>query len=168
MSTPNRFRNATGNFYLNALFWEMSFPTKDTALYTLKNQDHQGLPSLYRLYMEVDDPTEWQFATQYLDGWEHWELLCECSWFKPYITRWRRELEIRTRARALAKVKDVADGKGQNAYHANKFLLEGGWKPTEGPKKRGAPSKDEIKSAAAAIAASEDRISKDFERIAKH
>jgi hypothetical protein len=114
--------------------------------------------------MACDDPTEYTFATSYLDGWEHWETLCGCTWFKPYVARWRRELEIRTKARALQQIRATADTPGKEQFQANKFLLNGGWveKKTNG---RGRPSKDEIKKAAHEQATEASIINDDFKRL---
>src|SRR4051812_9605533 len=105
----NPFRHKTGQRKLKNLFYEQSPADKTGVVYTLKNHDHMGYPSMYRLYMEFDDPTEYSFAIATLDGWDHWEILCECTWFKPYVAKWRKELDVRTRARALNKIKQVSD-----------------------------------------------------------
>jgi hypothetical protein len=163
--TKNPFKNTMGTRYLKGLFYETTLQDKSSVVYTLKDQDHLGYVSLYRLYTEADDPTEYKFATQHLDGWEHWEALCQCSWFKPYLDRWRRELETRLRARALLEIRAVAnDPDHPSSYHANKYLLDGSWKPT-GESKRGRPTKEAIKKEAALQASNEQQITSDFERI---
>ena len=141
----NKFRSSIGSRYLKGLFYEEGSPlNKDSFLYTLKDKDTKGYPSLYRLYMEKEDLTEWEFANEYLDGFEHWEMLCACNWFKPYVERWRRELELKLRARALSAIRDEATSESKNSYYANKFLLEGGWKEkssTSNDRGRGRPKK---------------------------
>lgn len=161
---PNKFRSEQNARYLKALFFETTLSDKSTVVYTLKDQDHLGYPSLYRLYMEVNDPTEYRFATQYLDGWEHWEMLCRCSWFQPYVERWRREMEIRMKSSALAKIMAEAKSGGKEAFSANKYLIEKGWEPKEASR-RGRPTKDDIKQAASEIALTNSRLNDDFERI---
>ena len=155
-----------GGLLLKAIFFEETLSDKTNVVYTLKNHDHLGYPSLYRLYMETDDPTEYDFAVKYLDGWEHWVRLCENTWFKPYVTAWRKELEVRNRARALKNIKDVASSSSNpNSYQANKFLVSGGWKEA-GPKRRaGQPSKDEVKAEAKRLAEISQTLDEDFERI---
>lgn len=162
----NQFKNDIGAYLLGSLFYEQTMADKAQVVYTLKDRDHLGYPSLYRLYMETDDPTEYNFAIQYLDGWAHWERLTECSWFKPYINRWRRELEVRFRARALLNIRTVANNSdSKESYQANKFLVGQGWKEG-GPKRRaGQPSKDEIKSEAVRLAQVSQSLDEDFERI---
>lgn len=162
----SKFRNPSNARYLKGLFFEETLGDKSTVLYTLKDSDHLGYPSLYRLYMEVNDPTEYRFAIQYLDGFEHWEMLTQCTWFQPYVSRWRNELEIRMKSENLAKLISFADTTVPNkdTLATNKYLLEAGWKP---PATKGRPSKDQIKKAADSIAQEHRRIEEDFERIGK-
>lgn len=161
-----KFKNSTGGYLLNAMFYETTLADKSQVSYTLKREDHEGFPSLYRLYMEADDPTEYNFATAHLDGWDHWERLCECTWFQPYVTKWRRELEIRTRAYALLEVRAKAkDADSKESFQANKFLLAGGWKPPAEKRRVGAPSKEDVAKAAHDIAMNKTMLDDDLERI---
>lgn len=168
MLETNKYRNKTNTRYLKALFFEKTLEDKSTVLYTLKDTDHNGYSSLYRLYMEMDDLTEYEFANTYLDGWEHWQMLCNCDWFKPFIARWREELELRTKAKALKAIKEEADAGTKNSYSANKVLLEGGWKKDAEKKAtpgRGRPSKDEINKQAVIEAEKKTRLTEDFKRM---
>jgi hypothetical protein len=166
LSTLNRFRNDQNIRYTKGLFFETTLADKSSVVYTLKDWDHEGYPSLYRLYMETNDPTEWQFATKYLDGWEHWEILCECNWFKPYIARWRRELEIRMKSQSLARIMASAKIPGKEQLMANRYLIEKGWEPKgEQDRKRGRPSKEDIQKEAHRISSTDSRLNADFERI---
>lgn len=158
----------TNQRYLKGLFFETTLSDKSTVVYTLKDRDHEGYPSLYRLYMTVDDPTEYLFATQYLDGWDHWETLSQCNWFKPYLSRWRRELEIKHRALALRNIKSLASDPTSKEYHqANKFLVSAGW-VDEPKRKAGRPSKDEVSKAAKEMAHEARLIEEDLIRISGH
>ena len=51
-----------------------------------------------------------QVHTTY-ESWEHWDTLCDQPWFKPYILRWRRELEAKIKSLALERIlKKANDG----------------------------------------------------------
>lgn len=163
--TDNPFRIATGQRLLRGLFFETTMADKTGVVYTLKDRDHEGYPSLYRLYMEQDDPTEYTFATTHLDSWDHWTTLCECTWFKPYLSRWRKELEVRAKAKALLAIKALADNPdSKEHYQASKYLLNAGWKDKPG-NGRGRPSKDDIKSEAKRQADDLRSLDDDFQRI---
>lgn len=160
----SRFKSPTGQLLLQGLFFEQS-PNPDTPIYTLKDHDHRGLPSLYRLYMETDDPTEYFFATVYLDGWDHWERLCKSPWFKPYVERWRKELNVRLKARALLAMREeAASTEGKNRFAANKYLLDNGWEE-EKKNPRGRPSKQEVEQEATRLAEESRTIEHAFERV---
>lgn len=164
----SKFRNEQNVRYMRGLFFETS-TDRSTVVYTLKDQDHEGYPSLYRLYMACDDPTEYTFATTYLDGWDHWERLAKAPWFREYIDRWRKELHLRVRAEALRRLRqEAAEAENKNAFSANRFLLDGNWhnhEPGAKASRRGRPSHDEIKKAADQIAEDAHRIQSDFDRI---
>lgn len=155
----SKFRSGNNKLLLTSIFFEESYDDTSMVLYSLKDQDHRGYQSLYRLYIEMEDLTEWEFANTYLEGWDHWQRLCKCSWFKPLITRWRKELELKLKARALRAIQAEAAGDGKNSYMANKFLVEKGW--IERPEgKRGRPTKEEIQD----VFTSRD-IKEDLERV---
>lgn len=165
MTDDDPFRVANRRI-TKSLFYETTLADKSLVVYTLKDKDHLGYPSLYRLYMEHDDPTEYTFAVACLDSWDHWMMLCECSWFKPYLTAWRKELEIRARSRALASIKTLANDKSSKEhYQASKFMVSGGWVEKGKGRSAGRPSKDEIAKEAQRIAQSSRDLEDDFQRI---
>lgn len=156
-----KLKNSMGNRLLRGLFYEQA-DKKETAVYTLKDRDHKGYPSLYRLYMEADDLTEYEFAVKHLDGWQHWKILSNSAWFKPYVKRWREELETRTKGKALARIIAESGSKSRSAAGLNKWLVEGGWKdkPT-----KGRPSKAEVKKAAKEEAENAFQIKQDYKLL---
>lgn len=161
--TVSRFTNASGAWYLLGLFWELA-EDKSTALYTLKDRDHLGLPSLYRLYMEANDPLEFVFANTFLDNYSHWVRLTECTWFKEYIARWRTELELKLRSEALNRLKSDAASQSKSAQVSNRFLLDRGWIIGDKPR-RGRPTKDQVKAEAKRQAEASQQQDADLARI---
>lgn len=161
----NPFRLATGQRLLRGLFFETTMADKTGVVYTLKDRDHEGYSSLYRLYMEHDDPTEYHFAITCLDSFDHWETLCRCSWFKPYITRWRHEIEVRAKATALLNIRAIANNPdAKEHYQASKFILSGGWRDKD-KGRAGRPSKEDIKREATRLAQDSRDIDDDFQRV---
>lgn len=161
------YRDTTTNVrYTKALFFEVAVGEKENVLYTLKDQDHRGYKSLYRLYMDLSDPLEINFANTYLDGWEHWQMICEAPWFKPYIKRWRHELNLKLRAEALLRIREIAkDETHKGSLAANKILLDGAWETKEESKKVGRKSKEEIRADADRLFQLEKEAISDLERI---
>ncbi len=166
MDTPkNKFRTPQGKPLLQRLFFETTLADKATVVYTLKENDHNGYPSLKRLYLETKAPTEYSFAMTYLSDWGQWEALCNCKWFHPHLARWRRELELLIKSSALVNIMGEAENTlGKNHFIANKYLLERGWVPKE-HQVRGRPSKQDIKDAATEMAREQERVDDDFERL---
>lgn len=162
----NPFRSPVSNArYTQALFLEQSYEDRSKVIYTLKDEDHDGFPSLYRLYLEAKDPTEIKFANSYLDGWDHWTRLCQLDWFKPFVKRWREELELHLKAQALKNILDIAkDQKHPSSFAANKLILSGEWKP-EKTAKVGRPSKEAIKKEAEALFNNEKQAEEDLKRL---
>lgn len=128
-----------GRFRTQSLFLELGY--SDEALFTLKDQDHQwngkDYPSLKRLYLEMADPTEYAFATEYLLGWRHWQRLCENKVLGRQIEEWRDELEVKLRSKAI---RDAIDAAKTGNFQAAKWVADRGW-DTKG---RGRPSKAEV------------------------
>lgn len=161
-----KFKNPSGAFYLRGLFFEEQGADKQFCVYTLKKEDHLGYPSLYKLYMESNDPTEYSFATVYLYNWDHWESLCECTWFKPHLAQWRRELNTKIRAEALLNIRVLAHPDKQTSFQANKYLLDGAWIGAgEAKRGKGRPGKAEIEKAASDLARASHEASEDYQRI---
>lgn len=161
----NKYKNSMGRRYLRSLFYEEAPEDKTSVVYTLKRDDHLGYPSLYRLYMEVGDITEYKFACLHLDGWSHWKELCSSDWFKPYIAEWRDELETKIRSDALASIVSLSQASSNpNAFPANKYLLEALRSPA-GASKRGRPRGDEVRAEIKRQAALSGQIDDDAKRI---
>lgn len=147
---PESLKNSQGQPYLRRLFLETSYTINDKSdiPYTLRDEDHpEGYKSLYLLFISAEDPTEIVFAEQYLDGYAHWVRLCESEWFKEYADRWRTELDLKLKYKAIEIVKQVAtDPDHKNQFEAVKILLNTPWRDKPKAKDgRGRPSKAEVK-----------------------
>lgn len=164
-----KFRNPSNQRLLGGLFLETRPPGQVTEpLYTLRDWNHTRpngdfLPSLYVLYMAMEDLTEYEFANTHLDGWEHWLRLCESPFFKPFAKRWREELSLKIKAEALHRVKEAARDPSNKSYHeANKYLVNELWKAKEG---KGRPTKAQVAKAAKEAAMTLSEVNADYERI---
>lgn len=160
--TP-KFKNSSGTHYLKALFYEIALePNRDYVLYTLKQEDHNGYPSIHRLFVEANDPTEYEFAKKYFASWSHWKMVRECSWFKANYEAMKEELEMKIKADALRHLRNARNDP-KNAVQVNKYLLAGGW--ADKTDTRGRPSKARIKEEADKLVKENDVVNEDFVRI---
>lgn len=160
-----KFRDPQGRLLYSKLFFERTVPeTRGKALYTLKDQDHEGCLSLYQKYLEVSDPTEYRFAAEYFESYEHWVTLTKQDWFQPYLERFRRDLETKIRSHALKAIMIESRAGGKNSFLANKYLLEKGWIEKE-KNQKGRPSDIDIKNAAKDLAEDQKKAEEDYLRV---
>ena len=115
---PNMYEATMALFIENKLPCRME-ERKVIPIYNLTPFDTKETKSFYRIYMQCQ--TEYEAALVLLGSWEHWERLSECSWFHPYLKRWRHEVEIRNKAMAVRTVMDMT-AKGN--VTAAKILLD--------------------------------------------
>lgn len=119
-------KDISGRSRTQSLFLELGYG--DEAIYTLK-EDHweyngKIYPSIKKLYLEAEDPTEYEFANTWFMNWTHWQRVCENKAIKPYIEQWREELEIRLRSKAVRSLMYEAS---KGSYQAAKWLADRGW-----------------------------------------
>lgn len=114
-------------YFTQSLFIETKTNVTDwEPVYTLDSmQDTDDLISLPRLYMLHSDVTEYNFAVDVFGSYEHWEILCTKTWFKPYVERMRKELELSIKSQAIDQIKEKADG---GDFNAIKYLASKAWR----------------------------------------
>jgi hypothetical protein len=149
----NRLVDSTGRPLTQSLFLEIGYT--DFAVFTLKEQDfdYNGklLPSLKRLYLELEDPTEYEFANTYLLGWRHWKRMNENKILKKHFEEWREELEYRMRSKGVRSLlKSATNGN----FQAAKFFVDRGWEKRQA----GRPSKAELEKEKAF----QERVSEEY------
>lgn len=137
-----QFKDSRGRPLTQGLFLEIGYNT-EFAVYTLKDEDfeYEGklYPSLKRLYLEMEDPIEYEFATTHLGGWEQWQRISNNKVLSKYIEPWRKELELKIRSKAVAEV--IKFSKTDKGFQAAKWLADRGF-----DKRAGRPSKEDIET----------------------
>lgn len=150
-----------GRYKTLSLFLEIAYD-KD-AIYTLKGYDHthdgKTYISLKRLYLEMADPTEYEFASKYLADWDHWQKICNNKRLALEVEKWRYELELKLRAEGVQRILKSARSKGN--WLAAKFLAEKGWEL----RSAGRPTKDEIERETKIQAAIQSEFEEDIVRL---
>lgn len=166
MSKTKELKGGNGRFLTEALFYETSRDRNAySPLFTLKAEEHQGLPSLKQIYLQYRDPTEYTFAMGVLGSWQHWELLCELSWFAPFVEEWRKELAVLLQSEAAAAALGVLSDAGAPAatkMQAARYVAEQGWKPKA---TKGRPKKEDIEKETKRIAETRATWEDDYQRI---
>lgn len=135
------FKDKMGRFITQGLFIDFRYD-ETYAKYTLEDEDkeYRGnmYPSLKRLFLEMEDPTQYKFANAYLYNWDHWLLIKNNKELYKYIERWEQELEVRIRAKGVSEIIKLS---GNGNFNAAKWVADGSWET-----KRGRPSKAEKES----------------------
>lgn len=120
-----KFKDTMGRPLTQSLFLEPNY--NEYAYYTFDGEDktYKGkvYPSLKRLYLEMMDPVEYEFATTYLLDWPHWKRLCSNAIISRHIEDWREELELKLRSEGVRMMIDQSEDNSQAA----KWLAERGW-----------------------------------------
>lgn len=157
----SKMKDEGGKPYTQSLFLEPLYNT-EFAIYTMKSEDHihKGVyyPSIKRLYLEMEDVTEYDFANTYFLDWDHWLRLNENKLIRTYIDKWRTELEMKLRSKAIKGMLKQAD---TGSYQALKFLADRGWIN----RAAGRPSKLEQEAEKAKNESIADEFAADFDRI---
>lgn len=104
-----KFRTPTSNILkTTTLFLEPKYELHAEPIYTIdmQDKDYKGViyPSLYRLYMEMSDVTEYTFSNTYFESYQHWTMACEKEILKDRVKAWREELELKIRSEALKEI----------------------------------------------------------------
>jgi len=154
--TREKMLDSGGRPLTQSLFLEINYT--EFSLYSLKDDHYlykgELYPSLKKLYLEMADPTEYQFATTYLLGWKHWNRLQDNKVLRVHIDEWREELEMKLKHLAHREMMLLVESEGGN-YSAAKWLADRGWDK----RAAGRPSKaDKEKSLRQS-----ERVSEDFE-----
>lgn len=162
MEVTSKFRNGSNARLTKALFQEFAGEDKSRILYTLKPED-TNYPSIYRLYIFEDDLTEYTFANKYFENWEHWEMVAQSPWFKPFIARWRKELRLKLESLAMTHiVAEMKDGSSKNKYSAAKTVLD---QINKQKPQRGRPSKEEVQGELIRQTHAERTLQDDLKRV---
>ena len=163
-------KDKMGRFRSKSLFVETAHPDYPS-IFTLKPYDHKGHISLYRKYMEIADPTEYEVARQCLGSWKHWKNLTNAGWFKAYLDEWRKELDNRIKAESAKIAQELAKSSKSDAtrFQAAKWLADRGYDPEPKTKttkqKRGRPSNDEVMGELRKELEKHKDLSEDWDRL---
>ena len=155
------FRTKSNTHVTISLFKEIPTPHFEYAVYTLDDRDFTSDGKVYysakKLFLEEGDVTGYQFATKWLDGWDHLQKILKSKKFLPVYEGWVQELEVKLRSEGLREVIKLSSA---GNYNASKLLIDKGW-----AQKRGRPSKEEVQGARAQEARIKDEIDEDLQRV---
>jgi len=124
----DKLKDSRGRPLTQSLFLEIGYKT-EFAVYTLDDVDkkYKGktYPSLKALYLEMEDPIEYNFATTHLLGWQHWQRLCANKIVGKHVAEWREELELKLRSDAISEIIEISTT--EKGFQAAKFVAKKEW-----------------------------------------
>lgn len=131
------------------LFYELTLPEDRKEMgtsWTLKEHDLQADGKVYKsmkkLFIEMEDVTEYDFAIAALGSYKHWERVTESPILKPHIEQWRKELNLKLKAKAMKSIIKSATVDEKLSFQAMKYLADNEY--IDKKNKRGRPSKEEL------------------------
>jgi hypothetical protein len=166
-SEDTPWKDVMGRWRIPSLFYELSYgelQEKFTSPYTLKENDLEVNGVLYKslkkLYLEMEDVTEYEFANAYLGGWQHWKAIKASSACREYVEAWQEELQLKLRARGISKMLEtVTDGTA--GFQALKWLVDKGFVEQQA----GRPKKKDIERKTKQDAELRSIFSADLKRV---
>jgi len=122
---------SNGNYSYRAMFWELSTPAvreKYPPVFTLKLEEHEGLPSAYQVYMDSVD--EYDAAQKLAPNMKIWDDLVNAKWFfdgmpthaHQGLKSWREHMKARDES--LAKKVLLEQTRDGNVAAAKSVLAE--------------------------------------------
>lgn len=143
-----KYKDMNGRFRTQSLFWEESKAGKSQdAPFSLKRYQLEGNPpSMYLLYMEIADPTEYKFAMEVLGDWDHWQTLQSCKWFQEHVDIWRADLKAKLRSQHYETMREISKtaSKTSDRITATRWLADNSGYEVPRGETRGRPSKEEV------------------------
>ena len=166
-------KDSRGRYRTQSLFREFQFVTPTLEpIWTLKDEDaiiegmsrpdKVSLPSLKALYLDIADPTEYEFAMQAFGSWAQWLRIKASKAIQPWMESWSEELELKLRSQGIKGVLEEA-ATGKNPLAAAKFLANAEWNKTSNG--RGRPTKAEIEKQTKIDARLNAEFQDDAERV---
>lgn len=72
-------------------------------------------------------PIVFSFAETVFGQWEIWETIKSSPFLKTFVAKWKREVEIKIKSKAIKAIHEEMETNGRSSFTAAKLLLERGW-----------------------------------------
>ena len=99
--------------------------------YLKKEVSDANYIALKEIYLALEDPTEFYFATLCFYNYAQWEIICDLAWAKNIVSQWRKELALKLRAQAVDEIYkmtlDSSGTKETSKLAALKWLADSGY-----------------------------------------
>lgn len=133
MFSVDQLKGPNGKCRTKSLFYELSYYDTTDVIFTTKEKDirvdDKLYVSLHQLYVSMvpNDPTEYDFAQRVFGSWDIWQTISKAPQIKPYVNKWRKEVEVKVKSQAIQAIAEEMKTGGRSSFSAAKLLLEKGW-----------------------------------------
>lgn len=151
----------TRSLFLEAQDWAVKKKGKIKPLYSLTEDEREGLPSAYQIYMHSVD--EYDAAMKLVGSMRHWRKLCKLDWFLEGIPdkmfeglkQWREDMKYRDASTAKRQLMSAANSTRGDTAAARKILDmsvdKAAKRPVGAPKKTKEPEDNGAQGRVAAL-----------------
>lgn len=124
--------------------------------------DRVGLINCKKTFVELGDPTGYEWAMKYLEDYDHWLCLMKRPWFSEQVEIWRNELLAKIKAAAIKRIQEISTGENAaTALAAAKYVAERGW-DKDGA---GRPTREKVKGELKKLSQDAQQTEDDYARI---
>ena len=102
-----------------------------TPIYYLRQEtsDDQYI-ALKEVYLQIADPTEYEFAKMCFHSYQQWETITALPWAANFVSQWRAELQLKLRSEAVKEIFNMTvdpEVKETSRLQALKWLADTGF-----------------------------------------
>lgn len=99
--------------------------------YLRREVSDKNFIALKEIYLAMEDPTEFYFATLCFYNYAQWETISQLSWARDVVAQWRKELALKLRSQAVHSIYemtlDSSGTKETSKLAALKWLADSGY-----------------------------------------
>lgn len=163
------YKTPINTWYTRALFDDIQRMVRQDErvdvepVFTLMH-DRPGLINCRKTFVEIGDPTGYQWSMQYLKDYDHWlHLMKNSFWFREAVEDWLVELKAKLKAEGIQAIrKQARDSDNPSlAQAAAKYLANEEWDKKE----KGRPTNAQIQAAVKQQTRKRTEEDDDLERI---
>lgn len=121
-----------------------SYNPKYAVYYLNRDKSDDDFISLKEVYLQLSDPTEYEFAMLCFKSVRHFKHMETLSWFSVRLNEWRDELSAKLRSTAVRSIERLAKDSSvapAARFSALKWLADSGYASRSSSKGAGRPKK---------------------------
>lgn len=105
-------------------------------------EERTGFVCFRTSFVELGDPTGYQWAMKYLGSWLHWQKLLKCKWFQEALEIALVEMNAKLKSESFAQIQAISQSGTPQSITAARYLHDIATKGKGAA--RGRPSKEEM------------------------